>query len=201
MFILGVTGPSGAGKSLAAARLAERGFAHVDADAAARAVVAPGSPCLKKLTETFGADILLTDGTLDRKKLASRAFKGGRLAELNAATHPFIIDEIGKELDRLKKEGKRHVVLDAPALYEAGADRLCDKVLAVTAPRELRLKRIMDRDGISQKLAEERLSAQPDDRFYTERSDYAVNSDGGSKLLLAAVDRVADDILGAGGNR
>lgn len=200
MFILGLTGPSGAGKSLAAQRFVSHGFAHIDADKTARAVVEPGSPCLKELVRAFGEDIVRKDGSLDRKKLARLAFEGRRVVELNAITHPYIIREIERELEELEKAGCKYAVLDAPTLFESGADRLCDKVMAVTASRELRLKRIMERDGITFEQAKARIDAQPGESFYMDKSDYAASSDGGSTELFAAVDRVADEIKrGCGG--
>lgn len=194
MFILGLTGPSGAGKSLAAQRFVFHGFAHLDADKTARVVVEPGSPCLKELAEVFGKDIIKADGSLDRKKLAQLAFGGGRVEELNAVTHPYITKEIERELERLEKAGYRFAVLDAPALFESGADKMCDSVMAVTASRELRIKRIMDRDKITFEQAAARVDAQPDESFYKDRSDYVACSDGGTPELFAAVDRVVEII-------
>lgn len=194
MFILGLTGPSGAGKSLAAQRFVSHGFAHLDADKTSRAVVKPGSPCLKALAEAFGGDIIQKDGSLDRKKLAQLAFTGGRVDQLNAITHPFIIREIERELDEIERAGYRFAVLDAPTLFESGADRLCDNVMAVTASRELRIKRIMARDGISFEQANARVDAQPDQSYYKDKSDYIACSDGGKTELFAAVDWVADKI-------
>ncbi|MEG6571908.1 dephospho-CoA kinase [[Clostridium] cellulosi] len=199
MFVLGVTGPSGAGKSLASQHLVKRGFAHIDADKSARAVVTPGSPCLLKLKEAFGDDIILDDGSLDRKKLAHLAFDGGKVDLLNSITHPYILQQIQSELKGLADSGCKFAVLDAPTLFESGSDRLCDKVMAVLANRELRIKRIMERDGISREKALERIRAQPDDEFYKSRADYVVISDGGDKELFAGVDKIADIICGDGG--
>ena len=199
MFILGLTGPSGAGKSLAARHLEQRGFYHIDADLAARAVMEPGRECLKALAAAFGGEIIREDGVLDRKRLAQLAFAGGRVAELNAVTHPFILKEIEGQLRAAEQTGARYTVLDAPALYESGADSICDKVLAVTADRALRVARIIERDGITKEQAETRVNAQPDERFYTDRADYIIRSDGGQAELFPAVDRIADRIC-SGGN-
>lgn len=191
MFILGLTGQTGAGKSFAARRLAKLGFSHVDADKAARAVVAPGKPCLEKLREVFGNEIICEDGSLDRRKLAELAFSGGRIAELNAATHPFIMEEIKGELENLEKSGALFAVLDAPALFESGADKLCDKTMAVTAPQDLRLERIMKRDRIGREQALSRICAQHGEDFYTKRADFVVKSTADDSDLLGAVDKTA----------
>lgn len=200
MFILGLTGQTGAGKSFAASRLVKLGFSHVDADKAARAVVEPGKPCLEKLTEVFGKEIILEDGSLDRGKLAEIAFGSGRVDELNAVTHPFIIEEINSMLSKLEKSGVQFSVLDAPTLFESGADKMCDKIMAVTAPADLRLERIIKRDRIERERALSRIEAQHDEEFYTKRADFVVASTANDNDLLEAVDRVALLITGSGGN-
>ena len=192
MFILGLTGPSGAGKSRVAAALSARGYAVVDADMAARSVVVPGSPCLEALCARFGKEILLPDGSLDRRKLAAAAFATESGVEaLNAITHPFIMERIGRELAALAQAGCRKAVLDAPALFEAGGEKLCDRVAAVIAPRALRLARIMLRDGITPEEAQRRVDAQKQREFYTGRADYVIENTGSEAALAAAVEKLA----------
>ncbi|HEX2939112.1 MAG TPA: dephospho-CoA kinase [Ruminiclostridium sp.] len=199
MFVLGVTGPSGAGKSLAAQHFIKLGFAHIDADKSARVVVGPGSSCLSQLAREFGKEIINADGSLDRKKLASLAFSGGRVDDLNRITHPFILEEIKSELNKLAESGVSYTVLDAPTLFESGSDKFCDRIMSVLANKELRIKRIMNRDGISFEKAAERVGAQPDDEFYKDRSDFVVSSDSGEKELFAGVEQVSREIRGDGG--
>jgi len=195
MFILGLTGPSGAGKSLVAAALARRGFAVLDADRAARSVVAPGSPCLRELAAAFGGQIITSDGSLDRKKLAAAAFADGPGVErLNAVTHPYITAELKSKLEALVAAGCAKAVLDAPALFEAGAERLCDKVAAVVAPRELRLSRIIARDGLTQEEASRRLAAQKPDEFYTRRADFVIENLGDEAGLRRKAERLAETL-------
>ncbi len=199
MYILGLTGPSGTGKSLAARHLEGRGFIHIDADKSARSVVLPGTPCLKRLVEVFGLDILHEDGSLNRKKLAEFAFGHGRVDELNAVTHPFIIEEIRRQLKVLEDNGAKYVTLDAPALFESGANKLCNSVMALTSPLEDRVKRIMKRDGLSLIQAQTRLNAQPDNNFYISRADFVIENNGLDKTMTDAVDRTADLILTSAG--
>lgn len=193
MFVLGLTGPSGAGKSLAAARLAELGFAVVDADRVARQVMAPGSECLDELRRAFGGGVIAADGGLDRAKLARVAFGDpAALRQLDAVTHPRIVAAIAGRLKELEAGGCRRAVLDAPALFESGADRLCDRVAAVVASPEIRLRRILRRDGIPRERAAARIAAQPPRAYYTDRADAVIDSDAGAAHLLAEVDRLAD---------
>ncbi len=165
--VIGLTGPTGAGKSTAAAAWQTMGAAIIDTDRLAREVVAPGSPCLTNLAATFGQDILLADGTLHRKVLAQRAFSTAENSQkLNAITHPAIVALTKQRLDEAVNNGYTVAVIDAPLLFEAGVDALCDCVVAVTAPAETRLTRIMARDSIDETAARQRMAAQQPDSFY-----------------------------------
>ncbi len=175
-YIVGLTGMSGAGKTTACRVFAECGFAVIDCDIVARNVVMPGRPALAMITERFTPYILCPDGSLDRRKLGGIVFSDNtaRLA-LNEIIYPFITFDILNYASSLSEE-RQLVLLDAPTLFESGADELCDTVVCVTADREFCIERIMQRDGITRAQAEDRLSSQHDASFYTERSRYsAVN--------------------------
>jgi dephospho-CoA kinase len=192
MFVLGLTGPSGAGKSRVAAVLASHGFAVLDADRAARSVTEPGSACLGELAEAFGAQIILPDGSLDRKKLAAAAFTDETaVGRLNAITHPHIMAKFKGELEELEAAGCKKAVLDAPALFEAGAESLCGRVAAVVATSELRLERILRRDGITPAEAARRLGAQKPLGFYMERADFIIENNGSEAELISAAEGLA----------
>ena len=148
LFVLGLTGPTGAGKSAVAGMLAAAGLPVLDADKIAREVVEPGSPCLAALARAFSPDILRPDGTLDRKRLAALAFQDDASAKkLSAVTHPAIIARSLARLQEWEAAGCRAAVVDAPLLYESGMDAICGLVAAVIAPEDLRLKRVLARDG------------------------------------------------------
>jgi len=194
MFILGLTGPTGAGKSLVSVLLKKQGFAILDADEISRRAVEPGTNCLEEIKTKFGAEIILTDGSLDRKQLGKLVFSDKALLEsLNAITHPYIMALIKVELSKLLKSGFEKVVLDAPALFEAGADILCDKVITVTASKALRLKRIMVRDAMTLSQAKARLDAQPTLEYYTEHSDFVLENIGNIESLKNALKNIFKD--------
>lgn len=202
MFVLGLTGPSGAGKSLVAGRFARRGFKVLDADRTARAVMEPGSECVRELACRFGKDVLLPDESLNRKKLAEIAFRDSEnVAALNRITHPHIMKRMSQELEDAEGDGYRFAVLDAPALFEAGADRLCNEVLAVTAGREIRIKRIVARDTLTVEEALRRIDAQPNEDFYNKRARYQIRNDGAAGQAEQAADRLADEIIQAYGKQ
>lgn len=165
--VIGLTGPTGAGKSTVADEWRRAGVPIIDADSAARRVTEKGAPCLTELARVFSSAILNEDGTLNRKELARRAFADAEsTAALNRITHPAIIAEMQTALERAADDGHALAVLDAPLLYEAGADALCDGIVAVMAPADVRLARIMARDNIDEPTARQRMNAQKSDDFY-----------------------------------
>ena len=164
--LIGLTGQSGAGKSTVSRVFAEKGAHIIDADAIVAQLYNAQSPCLKTVAACFGADILRKDGTLDRRLLASRAFADAEsTALLGRLVHPFVT----ARLFELLRGAEGVVVFDAPQLYEAGADIICDAVIAVVADKGRRMARIIARDGITEEQAESRLQAQLSERFFREK--------------------------------
>jgi len=173
--VIGLTGPTGAGKSSVAKELAALGCAVVDCDRIARQVTDSCVPCLQSLAEEFGSDIL-KEGVLDRKLLAARAFASPKKTrKLNELTHTWILGETKAQIQAALDAGKPFVVVDAPLLFEAGVDALCDEIVAVTVPFEKRLQRIMKRDHISEELARARMAAQHPESWYEERAGKVIS--------------------------
>lgn len=201
LFVIGLTGPTGAGKSTVAQALRARGIPVLDCDIVAREVTEKGSPVLTELTQVFGTDILLPDGTLNRKLLGRRAFSDETKTKLlNHITHPVIMRKIKGRLEELAQEGNTIAVLDAPTLFEAGADALCDFTVCVTAGEETRLRRIIERDRISEEQARLRMSVQKPVEYYVRKSSFAVENEDGApvtrkiNLLLKKVEEARNGV-------
>ena len=189
-WVIGLTGPTGAGKSIVGDVFAEHGFPVVDTDRVARQVTQTDPDCLKELQDAFGEDVV-QNGVLNRRELARRAFStpgGGE--RLNRITHPRILKRADEIIAAAFSHGAPLALLDAPLLYESGADQTCQRVIAVVAPAQIRIGRIMRRDGITLEAAQLRLSAQKDDGFYTERADYVLVNDGTQEQLRQKAARV-----------
>ena len=172
MLIYGLTGKTGAGKSSVAALLKNRGWFVIDGDVLARQVTTTGSPVLKTLAETFGADILRDDGSLDRKALVRKvnARPDGKTL-LDSITHPAIDALVRRELETAKAEGYTRCVFDAAALLESPSKALCDRIVVVYAPEDERLARILSRDGLSEEDARARMRMQKEDDYYLSQAD------------------------------
>ena len=177
MKVYGLTGKTGAGKSTVAEKLEKMGFCVIDGDKIARSITEKGKPAISILANEFGCDIIEDDGSLNRKLLASRAFKDREsTAKLNAITHPIIKAEFEKELRKAEAEGFSFAVIDAAALLESSCKDLCEKIIVVTAPEEIRLSRVLLRDGITKEQALIRINAQFPDEYYNEKADILIRN-------------------------
>ena len=178
--LIGLTGQSGAGKSTVAKILAENGATVFSADKIVAELYEAGSPCLKTLAASFGADILRKNGSLNRKMLAQRAFASKEnTALLGKLVHPFVT----ARLFELLKEAQGLVIYDAPQLFEANAEVICDSVIAVVADEELRRRRILDRDNITSGQANARMNAQLSEEFFRAHCDHIIENNGGAEAL------------------
>jgi dephospho-CoA kinase len=192
--LIGLTGQSGAGKSLAAKTFKDSGFAIIDADKCARKAVEPGSECLSEIAEVFGEGILNSDKTLDRKKLAAIVFdKKAELKKLNAIMHPYILEIVCSEIKNLQESGFELILLDAPTLFESKADDICDLIISVTAKEEIRLKRIAERDKISEENIMKRFKSGHSENFFIKHSDFVIKNNKSPDELIKKAEEVAEN--------
>ncbi|MFY9680045.1 dephospho-CoA kinase [Glutamicibacter protophormiae] len=195
MMHVGLTGGVASGKSVVAAKLAQLGAVLIDADALARLVVEPGTPGLAAIRETFGERMLQEDGTLDRAALGALVFSDEAAREkLNAIVHPLIREESAR-LRQAAPSGAL-VVEDVPLLAESGQAPAYDVVIVVQAPREERIRRMVEDRGWTRQDAEARMAAQATDEQRADIADYLLVNDGTREQLLARVEELYRQELG-----
>ena len=178
--IIGITGSSGAGKSTVCEILKNKYNAQIiDADKISKQLSKKGTVYLKEIVENFGKEILLEDGELDRKKLAEIIYSSDEKREiLNNCTLKHIKDKIKEKVEKLDNN-KKIIAIDAPLLFEAKLDEICEFVIAVISDNfAVQIERIIKRDGITKEQAIARLNAQKPNDFYTSKSKYVIVNNG-----------------------
>jgi dephospho-CoA kinase len=193
--IVGLTGGIASGKSSFAEALRACGVPVVDADALARAAVAPGSPALADIAREFGPDVLAPDGSLDRKRMASLVFSDPTARRrLEAITHPAVRAAMARETARLGAAGHDLAFYDVPLLFEVGLDRVLDSVVVVWSPRDVQRARVMARDGLRPDEADARLAAQLPIDEKAARADFVVENTGAPADLGPKAERLLADL-------
>ena len=182
--IIGITGGIGTGKSTVSAYLKEQGYPVVDADQIARKVTEKGSETLAELARNFGTGILDRNGELDRRRMAELAFSSPEnKARLEAIVTAQVIAETAEKIRELRQEEGPTAFLDAPILYETGADVLVDEVWLITADESVRIRRAAERDGCGEAEIRRRIRNQMSEEEKFCRADYVIdNSDGLEQL-------------------
>lgn len=188
MVVIGLTGGSGSGKSTVASLMESKGIKIIDADKIGREIVKKGMPALEEIINEYGKEVILPNGELDRKKLGSIVFTNrDKLKKLNNITHKYITAVVKEELS--KKESDIYAI-DAAVLKESGIIDMCDHVIAVIADKDVRIRRIMERDNITEQAAIDRINSQDPDAKYIQYADFVINNSGDISL-----DVLLDNIL------
>ena len=172
--IIGITGGTGCGKTTLLNLIRERDGMILDCDAVYHELLQKDCEMLGAIEARFPG--VVEDGALNRKKLGAIVFADEKaLLDLNAITHTAVKREVLRRLECLP----RLAAIDAIGLFEGGLAELCDVTVAVTAPQEDRVRRLMARDGISEDYARARISAQKDESWFREKCGYCLENDGG----------------------
>lgn len=188
IMIIGLTGQSGAGKSTVCKVFAESGFDIVNCDDIARKT-ADNRRFLDEISRRFSEELVNPDGSLNRAATARLIFtdeeKRGRYQRI---IFPYIIYEIVRRI----RSAKGSVLIDAPTLFEAKLEMVCDKIVSVTADTDKCAERIIKRDKITSGQARERLSSQHSAEFFKERSDFGIENNGTLEELISSAKRLTE---------
>lgn len=171
--IIGITGGTGSGKSTLLHLIQQYGGVVLDCDAIYHNLLQRDTELLTNIAKCFPGTVL--DGVLDRKKLGSIVFNDETaLQELNHITHAAVKRDVLHQL----ASKPALAAIDAIGLFEGELDHLCDVTVAITAPVPERIRRIMERDGITEEYAKNRIASQHCDQWFTTKCDYTLANDG-----------------------
>ena len=177
MKILGITGGTGSGKTTLLHCVQRRGGMVIDCDALYHELLREDVSLLERISGRFPG--VVTQGVLDRKKLGKLVFgDAAALEALNSITHGAVCLAVQEKLRIARKNGTALAAIDAIALFESGLAALCDRTVAVTAPREQRISRLMHREGIPRAYAEQRIDAQKRDADFSAMADVTLENAG-----------------------
>ena len=184
---IGVTGIYASGKGTVCSMFQELGAIVIDTDIIAREIVTPPSPILDTLVQTFGCEILNSDGTLNRRHLATKVFADKTLVnKLNEITHPAILNEVLK-----RSEDRNNIyMVNTPLLFETVFYKYMDKNIVVIANTEQVLKRGVIRDGITEEEIKARLNHQISLKEKIKLADYIIDNSGSLENTKKQVEKL-----------
>ena len=192
MMVIGLTGGIGSGKSTVSDYLLRKGHAIVDADRIAREITEPGSPVLERLSAAFGPEIIDPNGNLDRKALGRIAFSDPeKKKRLDEITHGEILRRIERQVEEFQGD---LIFLDIPLLFETGLQRLADLVWVVDAEDEERIRRVRQRDGLSEEEIRNRIRRQMSREERCAKADKILHNSGAPEELYEQIDRLLGEI-------
>ncbi len=179
MTVIGLTGPTGAGKTTALEVLAGMGAVVLDCDRLYHALLERDGEMRKELTQRFGRGILKGTGGIDTKALGRMVFADPLALEaLNAIAHRYVCQAVKAALEQAEAEEKSLAAIDAIALLESGLGGYCNAVVGVLAPETVRVRRIMERDGVDEEYARLRVRAQKGEDFYRAGCTHILENSG-----------------------
>jgi dephospho-CoA kinase len=190
MKVIGLTGGIASGKSAVTKILKERfNFVVIDADQLARQAVVVGSPGLKKISDGFGKDILTEAGELNRFRLGEIIANDDQARKkLNAIVHPEVQKLYNQEISIYENKGMPVIFYDCPLLFETNLQNTVDKTILVVADKEIRIKRIMKRDGFNREQAQKRIDMQMPDEDKIALADVIIENNGSLDDLLISLE-------------
>ena len=185
---IGLTGGIASGKSTVAQLFTDRGVPVIDADVAARAVVAPGKPGLAQVIARFGAGVVAENGELDRRAMRDLIFSNpGARRDLDSILHPLIRADMERSAEQAVGP---YVVMAIPLLIEAGPSDRVDRILVVDVDEAVQLRRVMERDGCTSEQARAILASQASRSARQAAADDVLQNAGSVTDLRQAVDRL-----------
>ncbi len=199
IYVIGITGGIGTGKSTVAGLCREAGLPVLDADKISHSVTQANGLAIQEIKDSFGADYISEDQSLNRKKMSDLVFHDKKaLDQLSLIVHHYTLKQMSIYLDQLKASGEKVAVLDVPIPVKEGFLDLCNIVWNVTANEEIRLVRLQNR-GMSIEDAKRRIMIQMTPAQYSELADIDIDNSYDFDILRKQVNQLLEDSLGARG--
>lgn len=182
MLKVGITGGIGSGKTTVCRLFALMGVPVYNADERARSITIENTLVKTQITEAFGGDSYLPDGSYNRPYISEIVFKDStKLAILNSIIHPAVREDGRKWQDQYSQHP--YILKEAALLFESGSYRDLDKIIFVSAPESIRVQRVMSRDNTSESAVKDRIQKQMPDDEKRSKSDFVILNDGTTSLI------------------
>jgi dephospho-CoA kinase len=210
MLRVGLTGGLGSGKSTVAGMFGELGAAVISADQLGRQLMQPGEPVYAAIVKTFGSEVVRSDGSLDRKRLAVLAFQHNQADALNHIVHPAVVAAEEEWMRGVfAAEPRRVAIVESALIFEVekwgtapGWVQRFDKLILVTVPDEVKIARFvaraLTRDG-AEADARARIAAQIPDKEKADRCDYVIDNTGSLEATRGLVEKIYGELVRAAG--
>lgn len=179
LLTIGLTGGIASGKSTVAAMFRDLHIPVIDADEIAHRVTAIDGEAYQSIVETFGSDILDSNGAIDRRKLGAIVFHDEqKRKQLNAIVHPLVRKHMLQQKEQYARRGEKSVVLDIPLLFESNLEHLVDRILVVYVDEQIQLRRLCERNGFSFEEAWARIKSQMPLEQKRKKADAVIDNNG-----------------------
>lgn len=190
MIVIGLTGGIGTGKSTVSDYLRKKGCIILDADDISRKMTEAGMPALSIIQNVFGNEVINSDGSLNRHKLGDIVFNNrDKLQKLQQIITTEVVDNINRNLSQLQSEHCDNiVVIDAPLLFECGMENIADENWLVISEMSVRIKRVKERDNLSEEQIIARINNQMSQEDKEKLSDYVLDNSGSLQQLYEQID-------------
>ncbi|MFC3040083.1 dephospho-CoA kinase [Virgibacillus xinjiangensis] len=188
---IGLTGSIATGKSTVSTMFKKFGIPVIDADLLAREVVEPGEEAYVKIRETFGDAVIQEDQRLDRQKLGELVFTNEHNREqLNKIVHPAVRERMLQQKKSYEAEEVPCIVLDIPLLFESKLSHLADIIVVVYVDEDVQTQRLMQRNGLTETEASQRMAAQMPVKEKAERADHVIDNNGTKQQTYEQLDKL-----------
>lgn len=197
MIVIGITGGIGSGKSTVMDILEKRyGVRLIAADSLGHKSMEKGCDTYREMVREFGVGILSDNGEIDKRRLSDILFSDEDMLQIqNGIVHPFVRNEIERQLNEWENSGERIAAVESAILVEAGCGGRCDEIWLVTAGTEVRVKRLTESRGYTREMAERIMRRQKSDGQYAENCDRIIYNDGNMKNLYKQLEKCIEQLI------